>query len=64
MYKVKCVLCGRTKMSKYKHDVCKCLGSMHHKEEISLLKAMENRDNKLIKKIMERAEKGEMVRII
>lgn len=63
-YELKCGLCGRVKRSKYQHDICECGGSMHYKEEKSLLQALEDKDKKTENKIMKAMKSGEIVRLI
>jgi len=63
--KLICMSCGYITNSKYEHKVCpKCKGSMHYKNETSYLKAIADKDRRTIKKIEDRAKKGEIVRII
>jgi len=65
MNNLKCNSCGYQKKSQYLHDVCpRCKGSMHIYQEKSLLSAMRSNDQKLIKEIERRANKGNIVRII
>lgn len=64
-YRVKCNVCGYIKSSRFKHTVCpKCNGSMHRRVEPSYFNALKRGDQTAVKRIEDKLNKGEIVKII